>query len=109
MITYEDFAKNEIRVGTIIACEPVRNSAKLYKLDVDFGTHGKRTILTGMQSFYKPEDFVGLQTLFLFNLEPRKMMGMESQGMILSVGLDHTQRPILLKLSEPAENGDGVN
>lgn len=109
MINYDDFAKIEIKVGTIIKCIAVEGSVKLLKLDVDFGTLGMRTILTGMASFYEPDDFNGLQTLFLYNLEPRKMMGIESQGMLLSVGLDHSKKPILIKLTETAENGDGVN
>ena len=109
MITYDDFSKLEIKVGTIINCTPVEGSVKLLKLEVDFGKLGKRTILTGMAQFYKPEEFNGLQTLFLCNLEPRKMMGAESQGMLLSVGLDHSKKPILIKLTEVAENGDGVN
>lgn len=108
MITYEDFSKLEIKVGTITNCEPVKGSSKLYKLDVDFGELGMRTILTGMQSFYQPEDFKGLQTLFLYNLEPRKMMGLESQGMLLSAGTDPNKKPILIHLNAPAENGDGV-
>lgn len=109
MITYDDFAKVDIRVGTITKCEPVAGSVKLLRLEIDFGPLGTRQILTGMAPYYKPEVFVGLQTLFLVNLEPRKMMGLESQGMLLSVGLDHTKTPILIKLSETAENGDGVN
>ena len=87
----------------------MEGSVKLLKLEVDLGKLGKRTILTGMAQFYKPEDFTGLQTLFLYNLEPRKMVGIESQGMLLSVGLDHSKKPILIKLAETAENGDGVS
>ncbi len=109
MITYDDYSKIEIRVGTIKNCEVVQGSSKLYKLDVDFGPLGERIILTGMQAYYQPSDFIGLQTLFLYNLEWRKMMGLESQGMILSVGLDHSKKPILIKLNGEAENGDGVN
>ena len=108
-VSYEDFTKIEIKVGTITKCEHVEGSSKLLRLEVDFGTLGTRQILTGMASFYEPDVFVGLQSLFLFNLEPRKMVGLESQGMLLSAGLDHTKKPILIKLSEPAENGDGVN
>ncbi len=87
----------------------MEGSVKLLKLEVDFGTLGTRIILTGMAPYYKPEEFNGLQTLFLYNLEPRKMMGVESQGMLLSAGLDHSKKPILIKLAEIAENGDGVN
>lgn len=107
-ITYEEFEKVQVRVGTIENCTKVEGSSKLFKLDVDFGELGKRTILTGMQPFYTEETFKGLQTLFVFNLAPRKMMGLESQGMLLSVGLDHTQKPILINLHNEAKNGDGV-
>lgn len=109
MVTYDDFAKLEIRAGTILNCNAVEGSVKLLKLEVDFGSLGTRTILTGMAPYFKPEEFIGLQTLFLYNLESRKMMGMESQGMLLSVGLDHSKKPILIKLADVAENGDGVN
>jgi methionine--tRNA ligase beta chain len=109
MITYDDYSKIEIRVGTVKNCEPVAGSNKLYKLDVDFGPLGERTILTGMQAYYQPTDFIGLQTLFLYNLEYRKMMGLESQGMILAIGLDHSKKPILINLHGEVENGDGVN
>jgi methionyl-tRNA synthetase len=109
MITYDDFAKLEMRVGTVTNCTPVEGSVKLFKLEVDFGPLGTRTILTGMAPYYQPEDFNGLKTLFLFNLEYRKMMGMESQGMLLSVGLDHSKKPTLVKLDDTAENGDGIN
>lgn len=107
-IKYDDFAKLDIRVGTILSCEKVTDSEKLLKLEIDFGELGKRQILTGMQKFYEPETFIGLQTLFIVNLEPRKMAGLESQGMLLSVGSDHTKTPVLIKFTEIAENGDGV-
>lgn len=109
MIDYEQFSKIEIKVGTIFDCEAVKGSKKLYKLTVDFGPLGTRTILTGMQEFYKPEDFVGLQTLFVFNLEPRKMMGLESQGMLLSAGGDDNKKPALIRLTLPLENGDSAS
>lgn len=109
MITYEEFSKIQIRAGTITSCEPVEGSTKLYKLIVEFGPLGTRQILTGLQAFYKPEDFVGMQTFFVFNMEPRKMMGLESQGMILAAGLDHAKKPIFIKPVEPIENGDGIS
>jgi methionine--tRNA ligase beta chain len=108
-ITYEDFAKVEIRVGTIKTCVPVEKSSKLYKLEVDFGELGVRQILTGLQQHFKAEELTGLQTFFVTNMEPRKMVGQESNGMILGVGMDHTKKPILLKPAEPAINGDQVS
>ena len=107
-VTYDDFSKLEIKAGTIKNCEPAKGSTKLLKLEVDFGPLGMRQILTGMAPFYSPQDFVGLQTLFLFNLKPRKMLGLESQGMLLAAGLDHTKTPVLIKLAEVVENGEGV-
>jgi methionine--tRNA ligase beta chain len=107
-ISYEDFSKIDVRVGTILAAEKVEGSEKLIKLEVDFGEFGKRQILTGMARWYKPEDFVGMQTTFVLNLKPRKMMGLESQGMIFAVGLSDEDTPAFLKLSHPVENGDGA-
>lgn len=107
-IEYEDFSKLDIRVGTVLSCEKIEKSQKLLKLEVDFGEFGKRQILAGMTEFYQPEDLVGLQSIFLINLEHRKMMGLESQGMILAVGLGEDKKPLLLKISEETQNGEGV-
>ena len=107
-INYEDFSKIDIRVGTITNAEKVEKSEKLLKLEVDFGELGKRQILTGMAMWYQPEGLIGMQTTFVINLEPRKMMGMESQGMIFAVGLSDDKKPTFLLPKEPIENGDGA-
>lgn len=107
LITYDDFSKLDIRVGTIKSCENVEGSEKLLKLTVDFGPLGERQILTGMAKFYQPEQLLNLQTFFVLNLEPRKMMGLESQGMILGVGLG-AEKPSFLIPQITVENGDGV-
>ena len=107
-IQIEDLEKLDIRVGTIFNAQKVEGSSKLIKLEVDFGEFGKRIILTGMQMYYEPADFVGLQTIFLINLKPRKMMGLESQGMILTLGLDDDTKPTFLIPKEEVENGEGV-
>lgn len=107
LIKYEDFSKIEVRIGTILSCENVAGSTKLLKLDVDFGNLGKRQILTGMAEWYKPADFMGLQTTFVINIEPRKMMGLESQGMLFAVdGADG--KPVFLKLADKTKNGMSV-
>ncbi len=105
IINYEDFNKLEIKVGTIIEAAAVPDSQKLVKLLVDFKTE-KRQILTGMLKWYTPESFVGKQTLFLVNLAPRKMAGLESQGMMLSIGTNHEDTPILIKPEIQAKDGD---
>lgn len=106
-IKYEDFAKLDIRVGTVLSAEKVDGSSKLIKLSVDFG-NDQRTIFTGMQKWYAPEDFVNKQLLFVVNLEPKKMMGMESQGMLLSIGTDFDQRPVFIIPEEQVTAGTGV-
>ncbi|MFK7774531.1 MAG: methionine--tRNA ligase [Saprospiraceae bacterium] len=81
-ITFEDFTKLDIRTGTIIEAEKVKKADKLLKIRVDLGFE-ERTIVSGIAKFFKPEDIIGQQVLLLANLAPRKMRGVESQGMIL--------------------------
>jgi len=82
-IVYDDFAKLDLKVGTILAAEKVEKADKLLKLEVDLGTE-KRTIVSGIALHFKPEDIVGKQVVVVANLAPRKMRGIESQGMILT-------------------------
>lgn len=85
-ITIDDFLKLDIRVGTVLQAEEVPGSEKLIKQRVDFGELGERQILSGIKKWYKPEQLVGKQFVYVVNLEPRMMMGLESQGMILCAG-----------------------
>ena len=82
-VSYDDFEKLDIRVGTILSCEKVKKSNKLLKFEIADGLEN-RTILSGIAQYYEPEDLVGKQVCFIANFPPRKMMGLESQGMILS-------------------------
>ncbi len=82
-IKIDDLIKVELRVGTIKAVEAVPNSEKLIKMQIDLGELGIRQILAGIKKWYHPEDLVGKQGLFVCNLKPRKMAGVESQGMML--------------------------
>jgi len=81
-IQYDDFAKIDLRVGTILSAEKVAKADKLLKLQVDMGTE-QRTIVSGIAMHFKPEEIVGKQVTVVANLAPRKMRGIESQGMIL--------------------------
>lgn len=85
IITFDDFIKLDIRIGTVIEAEKVPNSSKLLKLIIDFGDF-KRQILAGIGTKYSPEDLQGKQIPVIVNLAPRKMAGLESQGMIMAVG-----------------------
>ena len=89
-VTFDDFEKLDIRVGTVLSCEKVKKSNKLLKFEIADGLEN-RTILSGIAQYYNPEDLVGKQVCFIANFPPRKMMGLESQGMILSaVNFDGT-------------------
>ena len=83
-VSFEDFEKLDIRVGHILNCEKVKKSKKLLKFTIDDGTCTERTICSGIAAYYEPEDLIGKDVLFVANFAPRKMMGIESQGMILS-------------------------
>ena len=86
-ITIDDFMKVELRVGTVLEAETVPKSKKLLKLTVDAGTE-QRTILAGIAEAYTPEQMVGRTIVFVANLEPRKLMGIESNGMVLAASVE---------------------
>jgi len=153
MITIDDFAKIQLKVGTIISAEELEGSDKLLKLQVDFGTvvpegatvhtvipseveesldgnvseeseiasehsevsqtsssrnddHDIRQVLSGIKQWYKPEDLVDKQFVFVTNLAPRKMMGLESEAMIMAAQGD--DKPIPLTVSEKVPNGANI-
>jgi methionyl-tRNA synthetase len=86
-ITYDDFMKVELRVATIKAAEEIPKSSKLVKLTVDLGDQ-QRTIVAGIRKSYAPEQLVGRQVVVVANLQPAKLMGVESQGMVLAASQD---------------------
>ena len=83
-VDFSDFEKLDIRVGHIKNCEKVKKANKLLKFTIDDGSGNDRTIVSGIAKFYQPEELIGKDVLFIANLAPRKLMGIESQGMILS-------------------------
>lgn len=85
-IQYDDFAKLDIRVGTVIAAEQIPDTDKLLKCTINFGQElGQRTIVSGIAQWKKPEDLIGKQLPYVVNLAPRILRGVESQGMLLAV------------------------
>ena len=81
-VSFDDFSKMDIRTATIIEAEKVPKTAKLLKLKIDTGID-TRTVVSGIAQYFKPEEIIGKQACFLVNLAPRKLKGIESQGMIL--------------------------
>ncbi len=86
MITIDDFIKVDLRVGRVISAERVEGSLKLLRLEIDLGEDTKRQVLAGIGKSYAIEDVVGREVVIVANLEPRNLMGYESQGMLLATG-----------------------
>jgi methionyl-tRNA synthetase len=107
IITYDDFAKLDMRVVKVLAAEAMPKSKKLLKLTVDTGL-GKRTVLSGVSEYFKPEDLIGKQVVMLINLAPRKMMGIDSEGMIL-MAEDMNGSLKLLQPHEAVANGATIS
>ena len=105
-ISLNDFAKLELKVGTVLESEEVEGSEKLIKLQVDLGENAPRQILAGVKQWYKLEDFVGKQVVVVANLEPKMMMGLESQGMMLAA--DSKEGPIFLTVPKKVPSGTKV-
>jgi methionyl-tRNA synthetase len=104
--TYDDFAKMDLRVGTIIAAEKVEKADKLLKLTIDTGID-QRTVVSGIAMHFKPEDIVGQQVTLLANLAPRKLRGIESNGMIL-MAEDENGKLIFVQPSTNTTNGSTI-
>jgi methionyl-tRNA synthetase len=110
MIKYDDFAKLDLRVGTIKNVEPLEGADKLWKLTVDLGSEiGQRTILAGIKKYYSKEQLTEKQIIVIVNLEPRKMKGSESQGMLLAAGSLHSDTCVLISPDSSVENGTKIN
>jgi methionyl-tRNA synthetase len=103
----DEFGKMDIRVATVLDCQPVKKSDRLLQFRLDDGMGG-RTILSGIaQSYPDPSVLVGKQVLFIANFPPRKMMGIESQGMILSA-VDADGKLVVTTVTAPVKNGSQV-
>ena len=104
-IPIEDVEKLDVRVGTILRVEDVADSRKLMRLVVDFGDH-ERTIVAGIkQERENPREIEGLQALFVVNLQPRKMAGIVSEGMVFDIGYNDGILPVLSIPEKPVPNG----
>jgi methionyl-tRNA synthetase len=106
-IVYDDFAKLDLRVGTIVAAEKVDKADKLLKLSIDLGSE-QRTIVSGIALHFKPEEIIGRQVVVVANLAPRKMRGIESNGMIL-MAEDPSGKLYFVQPGEKIQPGSGVS
>ncbi len=105
-ISFSDFKKLCLRVGEIVEAERVEGSRKLVRLTVDLGNE-RRQLVAGVAEYYDPRDLVGKQIVIIANLQPRKFMGIESQGMLLAAVVNG--RPVLLSPEEKVPPGTPVS
>ena len=108
MINFNDFQKIEIKIGEVLSAEKVEGSEKLLKLSVDFGEEKPRQVISGIaKTFKEPEKLIGKQFAFVTNLEPRLIMGLESQAMILASRKQKKlgEEIVLMKSAKKVANG----
>ena len=106
-IVFDDFSKIDLKVGTILSAEKVEKADKLLKLEIDLGFE-KRTIVSGIALHFKPEEIIGKQVVVVANLAPRKMRGIESNGMIL-MAEDKDGKLYFVSPDTVIDNGSGVS
>jgi methionyl-tRNA synthetase len=103
-ITIDDFAKVEMRVGQVKSAEKVKGAEKLLKLEVDIGTE-VRTVVAGIAEKYAPEKIIGMKVVIVANLQPRKLRGVESNGMIVAASVGDKGLPVLASFLEDVPIG----
>lgn len=101
-ISIEDFKRVDLRVGYVRSAERISGSERLIRLIVDLGELGERQIIAGLAKWYKPEDFIGKYIVVVANLKPKKLMGFESQGMILATDTDP---PVIITVEKQVKPG----
>jgi len=105
LINIEDFSKLELRIGLIKEAEAVEGSDKLIKCTIDFGEFGERTIVSGIAKYKKPENMVNKKYLYITNLKPRMIFGIESQGMLVALHSEDDAFSMLVPENEDIQPG----
>jgi len=109
IITYDDFAKLDLRVATVLECTPHANADKLLVLQIELADGERRQICAGLRQHVTPESMVGKQIVVVANLAPRQMRGQVSQGMLLAATDPVTNKVIVVSPSEPVASGAKVS
>ncbi|PIO06606.1 methionine--tRNA ligase subunit beta [Candidatus Micrarchaeota archaeon CG08_land_8_20_14_0_20_59_11] len=107
MISYDEFMKVELRVATVVGAERVEGAAKLLKLRIKMGEE-ERTLAAGIAQHYSPEELVGRQLIVVANLEPKKLRGIESQGMLLAACTDDESQIVFVTPEKQIPDGSRV-
>ena len=104
-ITIDDFLKVDLRVGEVKVAERIPNADKLLRFEIDLGEAEPRQILAGLAEYYEPEKLIGRKVIVVANLKPRKMRGLESQGMICAASLTEEDTPAIATFLEDVKVG----
>ncbi len=107
MVTVGEFQKSELRIGSIVAAEPIPGTSRLLRVQVDVGTE-HRQVVAGIAAAYQPRELLGLQVVILANVVPVTIRGVRSEGMLLGVGCGGTGEIALLTVNRPIANGARV-
>ena len=107
-ITIDDFSKVDLRAGEIKSAERIEGATRLLKLTVDIGAE-VRQVLAGIAEHYQPEDLVGMKVVVVANLKPRKMRGLESQGMVVAASVGEEGKPVLVTFNQDVPNGSKLS
>ncbi len=108
-IQYDDFAKLDLRVATVLECKPHANADKLLVLQIELAGGERRQICAGLRAYYQPEQLIGKQIIVVANLAPRQMRGETSQGMLLAASDPATSKVIVVGPSEQVAAGSKVS
>ena len=104
-VEFSDWEKLDLRVAEIKEVEEIKGADKLYKLILDVGGLGERTICAGIKSYYSKEELIGKKIIYFSNLKPRVMKGIESQGMLLAASSSEHEAVVLIFPEKDIENG----
>ena len=105
-VSYDDFAKLDLRVAKIVATEPIEGKSRIIKGRIDLGGNDQRDVIIGGAQYYQPEDIVGKTVIVIANLEPKKMAGVESNAMLLAADVD--DKPFWLTVTEDLPLGSPI-
>jgi methionine--tRNA ligase beta chain len=105
---FSDWEKIDLRVAEIINAEDIPNADKLWKLTLNVGELGERTICAGIKAFYKKDELIGKKIIYFSNLTPRKLKGIESQGMLLAASNEDHSEVVLISPEKDIENGSRI-
>jgi|TARA_B100000809_G_scaffold50544_1_gene45623 tRNA-binding protein len=105
-VSYDDFAKLDIKVAKIIAAEPIEGKSRIVKGRIDLGNDDIRDVIIGGAQYYQPEDIVGKTVIVIANLEPKKLAGIESNAMLLAADVD--DKPFWLTVNEDVPLGSPI-